>query len=128
MQRSGQTAAMMFAVRAPQSKPARIACSISSASMKAITSSASAACWPLRNVSFRQEARRAEAPEVRSSHSVPRCGKQRCDVGVAVNVVWPAVQQHHRRAIGRAGLDIANVQEACVDLLDDAERRLRRCW
>ena len=51
VQRSGQSAATMSAVRAPQSKPATIALSISSASMKAITSRASAACSPLRNVS-----------------------------------------------------------------------------
>src|SRR5512133_278461 len=38
-------------IRAPQSKPAKIAPSISSTSNKAMTSSASAACSPLRNVS-----------------------------------------------------------------------------
>src|SRR5829696_3913617 len=51
LQRSGQTAATMSAVRAPQSNPARIALSISSASSRAMTSSASAPCSPLRNVS-----------------------------------------------------------------------------
>jgi hypothetical protein len=41
----------MFAVRAPQSKPAMMALSIWRASMKAMTSTARAACSPLRNVS-----------------------------------------------------------------------------
>jgi hypothetical protein len=46
-----QIAARMTAVRAPQSKPATIALSISSASSSAIASIAMAACWPFRNVS-----------------------------------------------------------------------------
>jgi hypothetical protein len=40
--RSGQSAATMSAVRAPQSKPARTAFSILSASMKSMTSTATA--------------------------------------------------------------------------------------
>ena len=49
--RSGQSAATTSAVRAPQSNPATIAQSISSASRRAIASTASAACSPLRTVS-----------------------------------------------------------------------------
>jgi len=45
----------MSAVRAPQSKPARIALSILSASIKAMTSTASADGWPLRNVSVERK-------------------------------------------------------------------------
>ena len=41
----------MSAVRAPQSKPATTAVSMPSASIKAIVSTASAACSPLRTVS-----------------------------------------------------------------------------
>ena len=51
LQRSGQSAATMSAVRAPQSNPATIARSIRSASSSASASIASAACWPLRAVS-----------------------------------------------------------------------------
>jgi hypothetical protein len=51
LQRSGQSAATMSAVRAPQSKPATIALSIPSASIKAIVSTARADCRPLRSVS-----------------------------------------------------------------------------
>jgi hypothetical protein len=49
-QRSGQSAATMAAVRVPQSKPARIARSISRASSSAMMPRASAACSPLRSV------------------------------------------------------------------------------
>jgi hypothetical protein len=52
LQRCGQSAATMLAVRAPQSKPPIVACSILSASIKATMSVASAAGWPLRNVSL----------------------------------------------------------------------------
>jgi hypothetical protein len=51
LQRSGHNAATMSAVRAPQSKPARVAFPIRSASIKATISSATTDCWPLRNVS-----------------------------------------------------------------------------
>jgi len=50
VQRSGHSAATTLAVRAPQSKPARIAFSIPSASIKAMASIASTDCWPLRTV------------------------------------------------------------------------------
>ncbi|MNL41861.1 hypothetical protein D3C87_1642880 [compost metagenome] len=50
-QRSGHSAAMMSAVRAPQSKPAMTARSIFNASISAMMSAAMAACWPLRGVS-----------------------------------------------------------------------------
>src|SRR6185503_9401702 len=48
---SGQSAATMSPVRAPQSKPPRIAFSILSASMRSTTSPARAAGWPFRTVS-----------------------------------------------------------------------------
>ena len=41
----------MSAVRAPQSNPATIAVSMSSASISAISVDRQAACWPLRTVS-----------------------------------------------------------------------------
>ena len=51
LHRSGHSAAMTFAVRAPQSKPPMIAEVMPSASISAIASTARAACWPLRLVS-----------------------------------------------------------------------------
>ena len=41
----------MLAVRAPQSQPPMTAFSILSASINAMTSTATADCWPLRGVS-----------------------------------------------------------------------------
>jgi hypothetical protein len=51
LQRSGQSAATMLAVRAPQSKPASVARWILSASINATASRATAEGWPLRTVS-----------------------------------------------------------------------------
>ena len=113
----------MSAVRAPQSKPATIAFSIPSASISAMASTASAACSPLRNVSSEQEARRAVAAQVRDDHPVARGGQQRGDVDVAVDVVRPAVQQEDRRPVGRAGVGVADVEDAGVDLPDGPECR-----
>ena len=48
-------AAMMLAVRAPQSKAPMVALLILSASISATISSATAACWPLRTVSFERK-------------------------------------------------------------------------
>ena len=50
-QRSGHSAATMSADRAPQSKPARMARWMPSTSIRSMTSTAKAACWPLRIVS-----------------------------------------------------------------------------
>ena len=52
-------------------------------------------------------------------------GEQRGDIDEAVNVVGPPVQKDHRRAIGRAGLGVADVQDAGVDLLERPEGRVR---
>jgi hypothetical protein len=55
LQRSGQSTAIMLAVRAPQSNPARIAFSILSASIKAMMSKATTDCWPFRSVSLERK-------------------------------------------------------------------------
>jgi len=39
-----------------------------------------------------------------------------------MDVVRPAVQQNDRRTVGRADVDVADVEEAGRDLLDGAER------
>ena len=49
-----------------------------------------------------EEARRSEAAEVGDDHPVARRRQQRNDVGEAVDVVRPAVQQEDRRSVGRA--------------------------
>ena len=103
--RSGQSAATMLAVRAPQSKPASVAFSILSASIKAMISTARADGWPLRTFG-RKKARRAVAAQIRDDHAVARRRQQRRDIDKAVDVVGPAVQQDDRRAIGGAGLGV----------------------
>ena len=55
LQRSGQSAAMMSAVRAPQSKPAMIDFWMFRASIKARMSSATTDGWPLRKVSLERK-------------------------------------------------------------------------
>src|SRR5207344_3012011 len=72
----------------------------------------------------RLEARRAVAAQVRDDHPAAGRDQQRGDLLVAVDVVRPAVQQHDRGSIGGARVDVADVQEAGVDLRDRAERRV----
>ena len=48
-----------------------------------------------------KEARRAVPAEVGDEHAVPGRGEGRRDVGVAVDVVWPAVKQQHGLAVMR---------------------------
>src|SRR5215475_2051330 len=94
LQRSGHSAAMILAVRAPQSKPPRMAFWIFRASMKATISVATAAGWPFRNVS----------PE------------RNRDVHEAVDVIRPAVKQDDRRPAGGTRFRVSDVQHAGIDL------------
>ena len=125
MQRSGQSAAMMLAVRAPQSKPAMIAFSILSASIRAMISSSDCRLLAVAERFTRKKARRAIAAQIRDDHPVARRRQQRGDIDIAVNVVGPAVQKNDRRAIGRAGFGVSDIQDAGIDLLQRAERRVR---
>ena len=115
----------MSAVRAPQSKPATIALSISSASINAMASTARTDCCPLRNVFIREKPRRAVTAQVGDDHPVALRSQQRGHIEVAVNVVGPAVQENHCRAVGRPGVDVPDVQQAGIDLLQRAKRRAR---
>src|SRR6185503_17651782 len=74
---------------------------------------------------IRLEARGPVAAQVRHDHPVALRGQERRDVGVGVDVVRPAVQEQNRRAVAGAVLDIADVQDAGIDLADgggDAHR------
>ena len=73
----------------------------------------------------RKKARRAVAAQIRDDHPVARRRQQRRDIDIAVDVVGPAVQKNDRRAIGGAGLGVADIQDAGIDLLQRAERRVR---
>ena len=62
--------------------------------------------------------RGAVSAQVRNDHSVALRSQQRCHVGVAVNVVRPAVQEEDAGTLRRASVDIADVEVAGDYLLD----------
>ena len=65
-----------------------------------------------------QEPRAAVAAQVGHDHPAPLRDEQRCDLVVGVDVVGPAVQEQDGGAVLRAGVDVADVEVARVDLLD----------
>ena len=75
---------------------------------------------------FGQELRVAITPCIRHQHAVTLGREQWCDFVIAVNVVGPAVQQDHHRPIGRTGFGVGHIEQACLDVLQRAERRGRR--
>ena len=125
MQRSGHSAAMMSAVRAPQSKPPMVAFSILRASIKAMTSTAIDRLLAVAERVAGKKARRAIAAQIRDDHPVARRRQQRGDIDKAVNVVGPAVQKNDRGTIGGTGFGVSDIEEAGVDLLQRAKRRVR---
>ena len=74
-----------------------------------------------------EETRRAVPPEVGDDHAVPGRGERGRDVGVAVDVVGPAVQQQHCPPAGRPDVDVADVEHARGDPLHRTERLGGRC-
>ena len=90
---------------------------------------ANAACCPLRTVSARQECGGAVAAEIGHQHAVTLCQLAWEDIGIAVDVVGPSVQQHDGRAVGRAVFGVSDIEHPGVDLLERRERcvRRRRC-
>lgn len=69
----------------------------------------------------------AIASGVRHQHPVALGGQQRRYLGVAVNVVGPAMQQDHHRAIGRADFGVGHIQQAGFHMLQRAERAVGSC-
>ena len=122
LQRSGQSAATMLAVRAPQSKPARIAFSILSASINAMTSSGDRRRLAVADRVARQKPRRAIAAQIGHDHPVARRRQQRRDIDKAVNVVGPAMQKNDGGSVGGAGFGIADIEHAGIDLLQWTRR------
>ena len=101
-QRSGQSAATMSALRAPQSNPATTAVSIPRASMQRDRVERERRLLAVADRLVGEEACRSEAAEVGDDHPVARRRQQRNDVGEAVDVVRPAVQQDDRRSVSAA--------------------------
>jgi hypothetical protein len=73
----------------------------------------------------RKEASRSEAAQEGDDHPVAGGRQWGDDVGVAVDVVRPAVQQDDRGSVCRPPVDISDVQGTGVDLPEVAEQRLR---
>ena len=117
MQRSGQSAAMMSAVRAPQSKPPIVAFSILSASIKRDDIERNRRLLAIAERFTGKKSRRAVAAQIRDDHPVAGRRQQRRDVDKAVNVVGPAVQKNDRRTIGGTGFGITDIEQAGIDLL-----------
>ena len=105
----------MFAVRAPQSKPARTAFSILRAHQGDGVERDDGRLAVAERLTG-QKGRRPVAAQIRHNHPVAPGCQQGGDVNVAVNVVGPAVQENDRRAVGWAGLRVRDVQETGVDL------------
>ncbi|MNF99137.1 hypothetical protein D3C84_820240 [compost metagenome] len=73
-----------------------------------------------------EEVRIAVAARIGHQHAITLGRQQGRDFVIAVNVVRPAVQQNHHRAIGRARFGVRHAEQAGVDMLERAERRGRR--
>ena len=106
----------MSAVRAPQSKPATIAVSMLERVQQRDRVERERRLLAIAESLIRQEASRAVAAQVGDDHAVAGRRQQRRDVDVAVDVVRPAVQEHDSGTVGRAGVDIADVEQAGLDL------------
>ena len=70
------------------------------------------------------EAGRTVTAQVRNDHAVSRRSEQDSDIGIAVNVVGPPVQQDDRRAIVRTGVGVPDAQHPRIDLFKRAERTI----
>src|SRR3954447_4105793 len=103
--RSGQSAETILTVRAPQSKPARVALRILSASIRSMTSTASAAGWPLRTASLE---RKRVAAQVGHDDPISGAGEQWRHVDKGMDVVRPAVQQNDRRTFPGSCLGVTD--------------------
>ena len=114
--RSGQRAAATQAARPPQSYPARIDLFDPERVHQVDDVSPERNLLPTARGRSVAEARAAVTPEVRDDDPEPRVSQQRRDVDVAVDVVWEAVEQHHRAPVGRAGVVVGDVEDARLDV------------
>ncbi|MNJ61547.1 hypothetical protein D3C77_573410 [compost metagenome] len=74
----------------------------------------------------RQEAGLPVTTYVGHQHPVAFCRQGGCNLFEAVNVIRPAMQQDHHRAVGRALLYVGHIEHASVDVFQRAEV-IRRC-
>ena len=123
LQRSGQSAAMMLAVRAPQSKPGDDRLLDLERIHQRDDVDGERRWLAIAERVARKKARRAIAAQIRNDHPVARRCQQGRDIDEAVNVVGPAVQKNDRRTIGGAGFGIADIEDAGIDLLQRTQRK-----
>ena len=71
----------------------------------------------------REERRRAVAAHVRHDHARTGGRQARRDLVVAARVVWKAVDEHDRPAVGRAVLLVRDIEHACDDVRHGFHRR-----
>ena len=112
----------MSAVRAPQSKPASTALSIFSASIRAMTSVASARLLAIARRVGGEEARRAVAAQIGHDHPEARPRQHRGDIDEGVDVVGPAVQEDDGGTIGGPGFGVTDIEDAGIDLFQRRKR------
>jgi len=76
---------------------------------------------PVAESLFGKKARRAVTTQIGHQHAIAGCRQHRGYLDEAVNVVWPAMQENHKCAVGRTSLCISEIQEACVNMLQWAK-------
>jgi hypothetical protein len=125
LQRSGQSAATILAVRAPPVEAGERRLPDPESIHEGDEVGAKRRRLAVANRFAREKSRRAVAAQIWDDRPVARRREQWGDVDKAVNVIGPAVQQNDRRPVGGAGLGVADVEDAGVDLLQRAERGIR---
>jgi len=72
-----------------------------------------------------KKSRRAVAANIRNDHSVARGSQQGRNIDKTVDIIRPAMVKNDGGTIGGTRFCIANIQQAGIDLLQRAERRIR---
>jgi hypothetical protein len=73
----------------------------------------------------REESGRSVPAQVRDDHAVALRREQWRHLGIAVDVVGPAVQEENGRPVRRTGFDVADVEQTGLDLAQRTEQLLR---
>src|SRR5262249_47038119 len=122
LQRSGQSAATMLAVRAPQIKTRENRPFDLESIHESDGIDGQRRLLAIPQSFTGKKARRAVAAQIRDNNPAARLRQQGRDVDKAMNIVGPAVQKNYRGTIGSASFSVSNVQDAGIDLLQCAER------
>ncbi|SBV31887.1 protein of unknown function [uncultured Sphingopyxis sp.] len=74
----------------------------------------------------RQETRRAIAAQVGHQNAIALRPEHKRRIGVGMYIVWPTMDEQHRRAVCRPHLGISDIEQAGADMLQQSEARGRR--